>query len=236
MSADFTRRRILITGASRGVGLGAARLLLASGASVLGTARDAARLEATARELKRLGDFEGVVADLNRPAEAAEVLATAVAKHWGSLDALVNNAAIGGENGGFAVAPAQDLEKVLTVNLLAPQHLIRALLPLLLKGTEPRILNVSSESGQLRTLQSLRDDPSYCLSKYALNGLTLLWSHELKGRVAVNAMHPGWIRSDMGGPEAPDDLATGGRRVLQALGKPFFATGRFWYGDEDMKW
>jgi NAD(P)-dependent dehydrogenase (short-subunit alcohol dehydrogenase family) len=232
----FNKRRILLSGASRGIGLGAVRLLLAEGASVIGTGQDAARLEASAQELKKLGDFHGVAADLGRPAQAASILAEAVKQRWGALDVLVNNAAIGGQAGGYAKIPADDLEKVLQVNLLAPHHLIKALLPFLEKGSEPRVLNVSSESGQLRNQQRRQDDPSYNLSKYALNSLSMLWSAELHGRVAVNAMHPGWVRSDMGGPEAPDDLATGGRRIVQALAKPFTETGKFWYGEEAIDW
>ncbi len=236
MSGTFDKKRVLLTGASRGIGLGAVRLLLAEGAAVIGTGQDAARLAETEKELKKLGDFQGVAADLKRPAEAAKALAEAVAKRWGALDILVNNAAIGGPGGGFSTAPAEALEKVLDVNLLAPQHLIKALLPYLLKGKEPRIVNVSSESGALKNQQRSQDDPSYNLSKYALNSLSMLWAHELKGRVIVHAMHPGWIRSDMGGPAAPDDLATGGRRILQVLRKPADSIDQFWYGDQKINW
>ena len=232
----FAGKKILITGASRGIGLGAARLLLAQGAEVMGSGKDARRLEATAGELNTLGRFHPVVADFSRPAEAAAALKAAVEKTWGSLDALVNNAAIGGADKSFLEAPASDLGQVLDVNLLAPHHLIQALLPLLEKGREPRVVNVSSGSGQFQTLQSFRNDPAYCLSKYSLNGLTILWAHTLKGKVAVNTMHPGWIRSDMGGPNAPDDLATGGQRILDVLAKPFSETGKFWYGKEEMAW
>jgi len=229
-------RKILITGASRGIGLGAAKLLLSQGAEVMGTGKDPARLEFAAVDLRKLGTFIPIAADLADPSQAASTLKSAVESHWGSLDALVNNAAIGGGEGGFQPNPPEDLETVLKINLLAPQHLIKALLPLLLKGREPRILNVSSGSGQLRTLQSLRSDPSYCLSKYALNGLTLLWSNELKGKIAVNTMHPGWIRTDMGGPQAPEDITQGGQRILDALEKPFSETGKFWHGKEPMAW
>jgi NAD(P)-dependent dehydrogenase (short-subunit alcohol dehydrogenase family) len=228
--------KIVLTGASRGIGLGAARLLLAKGHQLMGTGKDAARLEAAARELQALGEFHPVVADLARPAEAAAVIKATAEKTWGALDALINNAAIGGVDKSFLEAPASDLGQVLDVNLLAPHHLTKALLPLLEKGREPRVINVSSGSGQFQTLQSFRNDPAYCLSKYSLNALTILWSHTLKGKVAVNSMHPGWIRSDMGGPNAPDDLATGGRRILDALEKPFSETGKFWYGKEEMAW
>ncbi len=233
---NFANRRILLTGASRGIGLGAARLLLAEGARVIGTGKDAARLEATAKELRKLGDFHAAVADLARPAEAAGILAEAVKERWGALDILVNNAAMGGTSGGFANGPAADLGRLLEVNLLAPHHLISTLIPYLEKGLEPRVLNVSSGAGQLQTLLSKSGNPNYCLSKYALNGLTILWSRELKGRIAVNALNPGWIRTDMGGPEAPEDPPAGGMRILQALAKPFAEAGKFWYGEEEMTW
>lgn len=233
---SFASRRILLTGASRGIGLGAARLLLSEGARIIGTGKDAARLEAAAKELQQIGDFHAVAADLTRPAEAADILAAAVQERWGALDILVNNAALGGTSGGFTNGPAADLGRLLEVNLMAPHHLIRALVPLLEKGSEPRVLNVSSGAGQLRTLLYKNGNPNYCLSKYALNGLTILWSRELKGRIAVNALNPGWIRTDMGGPEAPEEPSAGGRRILQALSKPWDETGKFWYGEEEMEW
>src|SRR6185503_14276854 len=106
MIPDFKNSRIVVTGASRGIGLGAVRLLLAQGASVIGTAKDPARIQAAALELKKLGDFHPVVADLARPAEAAAAIKKAVEERFGALDMLVNNAAIGGAEGGWAMAPA----------------------------------------------------------------------------------------------------------------------------------
>jgi NAD(P)-dependent dehydrogenase (short-subunit alcohol dehydrogenase family) len=197
---------------------------------------DAARLDAASRELKTVGDFHPVIADLSQPVQAAILVAEVVSARWGSLDALVNNAATGCDSGGFVAGPVGDLQRVFDVNLSAPHHLIKALLPYLLMGREPRVVNVSSEAGQLACLLSERGDPNYCLSKYALNGLTLLWSRELRGRIAVNTIHPGWIRTDMGGPAAPDDLDVGGHRIVQALAKPFSETGRFWFGEKELPW
>jgi NAD(P)-dependent dehydrogenase (short-subunit alcohol dehydrogenase family) len=105
-----------------------------------------------------------------------------------------------------------------------------------LKGKEPKIVNVSSEAGRRSSVDSLRGDPSYALSKYAFNGLTRLWSHELKGKVAVNSMHPGWVRSDMGGPQAHDDLETGRKRIFEAASQPASRSNEFWYGLESMEW
>ena len=77
--------------------------------------------------------------------------------------------------------------------------------------------------------------PSYRMSKYALNGLSVLWARELAGQVAVNSLDPGWLRTDMGGPEAPGEPVEGGRRVLAAAGLPFETTGKFLYGDKEIE-
>ncbi len=223
----------MISGASRGIGLAAAKLLVARGDQVIGTASDGKRLEKAAQALGN--GFIPVVADLRDPA-AGEKLAAVVAARWGSLDSLVNNAGINLSGDGIVSEPAANLAITFQLNVFAPHGLVKALLPLLKKGVEPRILNVSSESGQRKRMTEKCGDPSYCLSKYALNGLTQLWASGLEGEVAVNAMHPGWIQSDMGGPDATDTLEAGGRRVLQALDKPFVETGKFWYGSEDFSW
>lgn len=236
MPENLKGKRILLTGATRGIGLGAARHLLKLGASVMGTGKDGDRLESAAAELSTLGEFTPLQLDLSRPDSAAKLAAAAVASKWGVLDALVNNAAIGGTWQSLPEAPARELEDVFTVNVFGCHAMIRETLPLLLKGVEPTVINVSSEAGQTSNLFKDRGGEVYIFSKYALNALTLLWARDLRGKVAVNSMHPGWISTDMGGKEAPEDLMVGGFRVLQSLQKPFSETGKFYFGAEEMPW
>jgi NAD(P)-dependent dehydrogenase (short-subunit alcohol dehydrogenase family) len=222
-------RRILITGISRGVGRETARLFLAEGAEILGVARDAARLERVRAELDPSGARLSVIAAELTHDDAPARLAAAVESRWGALDVLFNNAGvqIDGETLGITRIDDRTLLDAFAVNLWAPYRLCRALLPLLQKGKEPRLVNVSSGAGNLESM-TLKDIPSYRLSKWALNGLTLLLAGELAGEVCVNAFDPGWVKTDLGGPKAPGSPSESARGALELLTLPFEVSGKFW--------
>ncbi len=224
-------RRILLTGASRGIGYEAVKLFIGEGAQILGVARNGERLAALEAEFE---GFKGIVGDITDRALAPR-LADAVAARWGALDLLINNAAIQSWNKGFHDEPVDLLEKNIVTNVLSAHWLTNALLPMLLKGREPRIINVSSGAGQLEVLRSDATMPAYRLSKLALNGLTALYAGDLKGRVAVNALDPGWLKTDLGGPNAPGEPPDGAMRMLVLATKPFAVTGGFWYGAEEIQ-
>jgi NAD(P)-dependent dehydrogenase (short-subunit alcohol dehydrogenase family) len=222
-------RRILITGVSRGVGFETARLLLEEGAEIIGVARDHARLERARAALDPGGTRLTVVATELTAEDAPARLAAAVEARWGALDVLFNNAAvqIDGSVRGIATLPEAVFQSSLAANLVAPYRVTRALLPLLRRGVEPRIVNVSSGAGNLESMR-MRDIPSYRLSKWALNGLTLLLSGELEGVMSVNAFDPGWVKTDLGGPNAPGEPADSARGALAVVTLPFETTGKFW--------
>jgi NAD(P)-dependent dehydrogenase (short-subunit alcohol dehydrogenase family) len=222
-------RRIVITGVSRGVGLETARLFLREGARIVGVARDPARLERARRELDPAGERLVVVAaDLVEPDAAAQVKAV-VEERFGALDVLFNNAAvqIDGATQGISEVDTATFDASLAANLTAPYRLCSALLPLLLRGNEPRLVNVSSGAGNFESMRSL-GIPTYRLSKWALNGLTLLLAAELGGRVAVNAFDPGWVKTDLGGPRAPGTPDESARGALALVTQPFDQTGKFY--------
>jgi NAD(P)-dependent dehydrogenase (short-subunit alcohol dehydrogenase family) len=233
MAGRMHGRRVLMTGASRGIGFEASKLLLSEGAEVLGVARGAERLEAARRQLEPLGAFTCVAADLAERSATAAV-AEAVRARWGALDALVNNAGIQHYNQGVLDEDPEILELEVRVNLLAPHHLIRALIPLLEKGREPRIVNVSSGAAQRAVVEADPTMPAYRISKYALNALTILYAQGLSGKVAVNSLDPGWLKTDLGGPNAPGEPVDGAVRILELLEKPFAETGKFWYGAQQI--
>ncbi len=229
MGRQLEGRRIVITGVSRGIGYETAKLFLQEGARVLGVARDARRLSRASEELAPLGDFASLCVDLGHPTAPAEVVA-AVRDRWGALDVLFNNAAIlihAAEPGSFEQEPEGALQQSLDTNLMGPFRLTMAFLPLLRKGHEPRIVHVGSGAGTFEGVR-LEGIASYRLSKWALNGLTILQSTHLKGQIAVNAFDPGWVKTDLGGPNAPGSPVDSAKGALAVAMLPFETTGRFW--------
>lgn len=218
----------MLTGASRGVGREAVALFSREGAELIGVARDAERLAGLAREHP---GFQGLVGDITDASLGARV-AEAAEQRWGKLDLLINNAAIQSYNAGFHAEALAELERNLTTNVLSAHWLTHALLPLLKQGNEPRIINVSSGAGTLSALKAEASMPAYRLSKLALNALTLLYAGDLKGQVAVNSLDPGWLKTDLGGPQAPGEPVDGAVRLLELATQPFEVTGGFWYGAE----
>jgi len=228
-------RRILITGASRGVGLECTRLFLQAGARIIGAARDARRLAAAADELAPLGEFHAVALDLAQPGCASAAAAAVDRRFEGALDILFNNAGVMVAHAGIADEPAGSLEQSLQVNVVAVHNLTRALLPALRQGREPRIINTSSGAGNFASVAQA-DIGSYRVSKFALNGLTLSWAESLKGRVAVNAFDPGWVKTDMGGSQAPGRPQESAQGALALALLPFATTGRFWKDGKEIPW
>jgi len=235
MPGTLDSRRIFITGVSRGIGRATARLFLAEGASILGCARDEARLGATrAALLEEAGGgaqvtdrFDAFPLDLARP-DAPARAAERIAARWGALDVLINNAAIMTEGPAtLDDEPEGTLERTLEMNLLAPYRLARALIPLLRAGREPRIVHLTSGAGTFAALAE-SGISSYRLSKWALNGLVRLQAEQLRGAVAVNGLDPGWVKTDLGGPRAPGVPEDSARGALALVREPFATTGKLW--------
>ncbi|HET9957077.1 MAG TPA: SDR family NAD(P)-dependent oxidoreductase, partial [Polyangiaceae bacterium] len=156
--ARLTGRRILITGISRGIGFETAKLFLSEGAHLLGVGKDPERLERARQLLDPSGERLAVVAaDLESPEATAQIV-QAAERRFSGLDVLLNNAGvqIDGDTQGFEDNSEKTLERSLAINLMAPYRLCLALLPLLRRGNEPRILNVSSGAGTFAALTESR--------------------------------------------------------------------------------
>jgi NAD(P)-dependent dehydrogenase (short-subunit alcohol dehydrogenase family) len=237
MSPDPIQRTVLITGANRGIGLETARQLSRRGFHVVIAARDEAGGPRAAEAVNADG---GKATFLSLDVSNSESIRTtagtfaAIADH---LDVLINNAGIYPDKGlTILTLPRDRLDQTFQTNTFGPLEVTQAFLPYLRRAAGARIINVSSGYGQLDGLSP--DEPSYCLSKLALNGLTILLAQALQGdRIAVNSMCPGWVRTDMGGPNAHRSVEEGAdTAVWLADEAPHELTGKFFRDRQEIPW
>ncbi|MEJ1978648.1 MAG: SDR family oxidoreductase [Acetobacteraceae bacterium] len=249
---SLSGRVALVTGAARGIGVEISRDLAALGAHVIVAARDGRKAEEVAAGLReRGGKASALKLDVTREEDRKAAYDAIEASH-GKLDILINNAGVllDSPDGGTPAPrqPSQALPSVVRetfeVNFFAPIFLTQLLLPLLKRSDAPRVVNVSSIRGSLAHLS----DPAspvypvralgYDTSKAALNAFTILIAEELRGTpIKINAIHPGWVRTEMGGGQAPVSVEEGARTAVQyaTLGEDG-PTGGFFFLDERLPW
>ncbi len=229
----------LVTGGNRGMGLETCRELAARGFQVLLGSRD---LEAGIQAAATIdGDrVEPVKLDIGSPADI-DAVAQVIASNFGQLDVLINNAGIlidgdGGRSSAMVDADIDVIELTLRTNTLGPIMLINAVLPLMSRVDDARIVNISSGMGQLSDMGG--GNPGYRLSKTALNAATRIYAAELDpARFRVNAVCPGWVRSDMGGANADRSLAEGvDTAVWLATAPEATGSGGFYRDRELIDW
>ena len=127
------------------------------------------------------------------------------------------------------------VKQVMEINFYGPWRMIQAFLPLLLKSEEGRIINMSSGMGELKSLTGKY--PGYSLSKSSLNALTIMFSNELKEKgIKVNAMCPGWVKTDMGGPDAPRNVSEGADTAVWLATEKEIPTGKFFRDRKEIDW
>ncbi|NUR83267.1 MAG: SDR family oxidoreductase [Nonomuraea sp.] len=220
-------RTCLVTGANRGIGLEVARRLAAAGDTVLLTARDLAKAEKAAASIG--GDVVPLQLDV---ADRESVERLAVER----LDVLVNNAAIHYDTWQSAVgADLEVVREAMETNVLGAWRVTQAVLPALRRSARGRVVNVSSEAGSLASMGS--GTPAYAMSKAALNALTRMLAAELRADgILVNAVCPGWVATDMGGPGGRP-VSQGAASVLWAVNLPDGGpTGGFYRDGRALPW
>ena len=219
--ASTQRRNCLISGANRGIGLEFTRQLLARGEHVIAACRHpgkATALNALAGEHPgRLHVLPLDVADPKSRASLVHDLPLVLGDD--RLDLLVNNAGVLHSGERFGHVEAAILEDSFRTNAIGPFLLAQALAPLLNDGA--RIANLSSVMASIASRGEFRS-PSYCASKAAQNMLNVQLARALAPRgIVVLTLHPGWVRTDMGGEAAelaPDEVAAGLLRVIDGAG------------------
>jgi len=217
----------LVTGATRGIGAEIARNLRDLGATVYASARSVS---------DDVPDgCERVLLDVTQEGDI-EAIADGVFGEVGRLDVLVNNAGVGEFGDDVVAEPTERIDRTLATNLRGPMLLCKHLVPLLVQQPGGRVVNVSSRMGQLAELGD--GSPAYRVSKVGLNGLTRYLDAEYAGQgLIANSASPGWVRTDMGGPEADRSVEAGAETPTWLCRfAPDSPSGGFWHGKERIEW
>ncbi len=228
--------RYLITGANRGLGLEFTRQLLGRGDSVIACCREPDSAKALQELVDPAGDRLTVreldVTDADSIAELPHDLP--------GIDVLINNAGIAAAEEAFGEFDAGTMTRVLFVNSIAPMLVTQALTPLLAReGKQPKVVCITSGLGSISRAEGLVYGLSYGMSKAALNmGVKKLASELKRQGVAIIALHPGWVQTDMGGKGAPLQPPESIRGMLGVIDRLTTAdNGRFLtYAGEELPW
>jgi NAD(P)-dependent dehydrogenase (short-subunit alcohol dehydrogenase family) len=234
----------VVTGANRGLGLETARQLAQRDIRVIITSRNASKGEIAMEKLLAEGlDVLFQPLDVTSESSVAE-LGAFIHSRCGRVDILVNNAGVfldihGTEDAGGASvfnASLETLTATLKTNLYGPLLLAQELTPLMKQQHYGRIVNVSSGMGQLSEMEG--KSPAYRISKTALNALTRILAAETQGyNILVNSICPGWVRTDMGGPQAERTVEQGVSGIVWAATLPDDGpTGGFFRDGQPIPW
>lgn len=199
------KRIAVVTGGNRGIGFEICRQLTRTGIYVILTARDEAKARSAGDQIA----VESRQLDVNSD-RSVETFARWLTGTHGRWDVLVNNAGVMLDPRGSRIpdTKVETWRATFETNVLGPLRMIQASLPLMKKNRYGRIVNLSSGQGQLSEMGV--GTPAYRVSKTALNALTRTTAAELHGAgILVNAMCPGWVRTDMGGSGAPRSVEQG---------------------------
>lgn len=211
-----TKKVAVVTGANRGLGWETCRQLAKKGIQVILTSRDEEKGKAAAEKLQA-EQLEVKFYPLDvTSADSIEHLAQFVRNEFGKLDILVNNAGILPDPVEYPAASVfnakiSTLQQTMETNVYGPLLLCQALIPLMKQHNYGRVVNVSSGVAQVSGMDRMSGTyPAYRISKTALNVLTRMLAYELKDtNILVNSVCPGWVKTDMGGPNATRTIEQG---------------------------
>ena len=227
-------KTVLVTGSNKGIGFEIAQGLLNKGYRVIITSRSVEKGEQALAKLQEFGEVMMVELDVSDDRSIQQAFTTVQSK-IDRLDVLVNNAGIYPDDGVDILTISRELlESTFHTNTFGAIKTAQTFLPLLQKSDDARIVNFSSSYGQIDGLSS--NVPSYCLSKLALNGATIMLADSLKSQgIAVNSICPGWVQTDMGGSSAPRTPEQGADTAIWlATEASCQLTGNFWRDKQEI--
>lgn len=223
---------VLVTGGNRGIGFEMCRQLAAEGHQVLLGSRDVEKGRTAAAQIP--GDVTAVPVDMNDPMSLMGA-GMWIGEELGELHAVIHNAGVMSGAFGPSKMPITEVRQVLETNFFGIYTLNHILLPHLKNTGEGRIVHVSSEMGERENLRG--NYAAYRLSKYMLNGYTLMLANELEpSGVKVNAMCPGWVKTDMGGPNAQREVTEGADTGVWLATTPDIPTGKYFMDRQEIPW
>jgi NAD(P)-dependent dehydrogenase (short-subunit alcohol dehydrogenase family) len=230
-------RVALVSGANRGIGLEVVRQLAMRGFTTFLGARDLQKGDEAASPFNQSGlNVIPIQLDVTEQ-QSIQAAKQMVEERFGKLDVLVNNAAILYDSWQRAEnANLDTVREAFETNTLGAWRMCQAFIPLLRKSEHARVVNVSSESGSLSMMGA--GTPAYSVSKAALNALTRMLADELRAsHILVNSVCPGWVATEMGGPDAPRTVEEGAASVMWAVTLPDDGpTGGFFRDGEALEW
>jgi NAD(P)-dependent dehydrogenase (short-subunit alcohol dehydrogenase family) len=203
-------KKIFITGASRGLGLEFTKQYLERGDTVLASCRKPETAERLRSLKAKFPEKLSIIQlDVSDEDSRNSVFSDVESEH-DCIDILINNAGIisGNEKESSVLGEIykEDFSKVFLVNTIAPLLMTERFLPLLERSTGAKIVNITSQNGSI-ALRNVGGKYSYATSKAALNMVTKILSNDLKDKgIVALAIHPGWIKTDMGGSNAPLEI------------------------------
>lgn len=252
----------LVTGSDRGIGFEVAKQIGQAGFLVILTSPNEAKRKQAAKKLRTLGIqvFDRPLDLLNDKQIIS--LRSFVIKTFHRLDILVNNAGISfdlgmsevegklsrklkklpgrkdyGQGPGILGADPDIVRATLEVNTLGALKMCQAFIPLMMKARQGRVINISSTLGQLATMNDEDKVPSYQISKTALNAVTRMLADAAKDfNIAVNSVCPGWTRTRLGGPDAPQTPEEAARDIVWLTKQPPSLTGQFIQHRKIIEW